>query len=312
MKRCLFCYQALEQGEPDFHIKCSKKIFGTPIVPELNFHENELDALEDQIVKTYTAVTGVQPKFSLDLRKFPDHQRERFTIVGLWGGYILKPPSITYEQLPEIEDLTMHLASIANINVVPHSLIRLLSGNLAYITKRIDRKKNHKLPMEDMCQITERQSEHKYNGSYEQIAKAIIKYSKTPILDVVNFYEIVLFSFLTGNSDMHLKNFSLITQSNSGPVLSPAYDLVATKIIFKEDEEMALTLNARKNKIMKSDFEAAFQKSNLDLNQQKNIFNKMIKVKNIWLDFIDISFLNKEYKQIYKSIITERFDRLFL
>src|SRR5690606_38986653 len=142
-------------------------------------------------------------------------------------GYILKPPTPHYQQLPEVEDLTMHLAALAKIKTVPHSLIRLQSGKLAYITKRIDRTKKGKLHMEDMCQLTERLTEHKYQGSYEQIAKAILKYSALPGLDLVNFFELVVFSFLTCNADMHLKNFSLIQQPGMGMVFSPAYDLVA-------------------------------------------------------------------------------------
>lgn len=133
--------------------------------------------------------------------------------------------------MPGVEDLTMHLAEIAKINIVPHSLIRLKSGQLAYITKRIDRVDKQKLHMEDMCQLTERQTEHKYLASYEQVAKAILKYSANPGLDLVNFSELVLFSFLTGNADMHLKNFSLIYDPTNGPVLSPAYDMLSTALV---------------------------------------------------------------------------------
>lgn len=174
----------------------------------------------------------------------------------------------------------MHLAEMAKISTVPHSLIRLQSGSLAYITKRIDRVKKKKWAMEDMCQLTERLTEDKYHGSYEQIAKAILKYSANPGLDVVNFFEQVLFSFLTGNADMHLKNFSLITHPEAGPVLSPAYDMVATVLVNPaDDEDMALTLNGKKKKLKRSDFTAAFTTSKLDPKQQENIFKKWKKPK---------------------------------
>ncbi len=215
----------------------------------------------------------------------------RFTIVGLWGGYILKPPTPDYPHLPEVEDLTMHLAAIAKIKVVPHSLIRLQSGSLAYITKRIDRVKKSKLHMEDMCQITERLTEDKYYGSHEQVAKAIQKYSATPGLDLVNFFELLLFCFLTGNADMHLKNFSLIQQSGLGMVLSAGYDLVATALVNPaDDEDLALTLNGKKKKINRRDFETAFKTSKLDEKQQQNIFMKMEKSKPKWLACIETSF----------------------
>ncbi|MEP6845728.1 MAG: HipA domain-containing protein [Panacibacter sp.] len=312
IRRCLYCYLPLTENEIDFHATCSKKIFGQATAPALPYSEDKMEELAKEVIQSHTTVTGVQPKLSLHLTS-GDHPKnpKRFTIVGMWGGYILKPPTSYYPQLPEVEDLTMHLAGIAKINVVPHSLIRLQSGNLAYITKRIDRIKKEKLHMEDMCQLTERLSEDKYHGSYEQIAKAIQKYSVHPGLDVINFFELVLFSFLTGNADMHLKNFSLIQQPKTGQVFSPAYDLVATVLVNPaDDEDMALTLNGKKKKIRRSDFIAAFNTLKLDGKQQENIFRKMQKSVQKWAAFIEISFLNEEFKTKYKTLIKERFDRL--
>ncbi len=311
MNRCLFCYQPLENAG-DFHPACSKKIFGHPIAPELPFTENQMVELGKEVIRSQITVTGVQPKLSLDIIKGENEKEsKRFTIVGLWGSYILKPPTAFYPQLPEVEDLTMHLAAIANIKTVPHSLIRLQSGNLSYITKRIDRTKKGKFHMEDMCQLTERLTENKYHGSYEQIAKAIIKFSVNPVLDVINFFEQVLFSFLTGNADMHLKNFSLIYQPNIGPVLSPAYDMVATNIVnLIDDEDLALTLNGKKKKIQRNDFITAFNTLKIDKKQQENIFKRMENVKEMWFKFIGQSFLNDEYKASYLDMIKTRFKRL--
>ena len=152
MKRCLYCYQPLTGNEPDFHPSCSRKIFDQPLPPELPYTEAQMADLALKVVQTRVTITGVQEKLSLHLES-PEGKRtpKRFTIVGLWGEYILKPPMGHYPQLPEVEDLTMHLARLAGISVVPHSLIRLQSGSLAYITKRIDRVKTAKLHMEDMC-----------------------------------------------------------------------------------------------------------------------------------------------------------------
>ena len=230
MKRCLYCYQSLTGNEADFHPSCSRKIFDQPVPPELPYTEAQMAELALKVVQTQVTVTGVQAKLSLHLES-PEGKRapKRFTIVGLWDGYILKPPTRHYPQLPEVEDLTMHLSRLARISVVPHSLIRLQSGSLAYITKRIDRVKARKFHMEDMCQLTERLTEDKYHGSCEQVAKAILKYSRNPGLDVINYFEQVLFSFLTGNADMHLKNFSLIKLPGTGHVLSPDYSLIRLK-----------------------------------------------------------------------------------
>lgn len=312
MNRCLYCYQLLTDNEIDFHTTCSKKIFAQPTPPELQYTETQMEELALQVVRSQITVTGVQPKISLDLTSGQNKKEpKRFTIVGLWGSYILKPPTQQYHQLPEVEDLTLHLATIAKIGVVPHSLIRLKSGKLAYITKRIDRTKNGKIHMEDMCQLTEKLTEDKYHGSYEQIAKTILKYSANPGLDMVNFFELVLFSFLTGNADMHLKNFSLIHQPGIGPILSPAYDLVATILVNPADnEDLALTLNGKKKKIRANDFVAAFNTLKLEPKQQENIFRKMVQAKNKWIEFIDISFLNDDFKEKYKQLIQERFSRI--
>jgi len=306
--RCLYCYQSLNENEVDFHPVCSRKIFGKPAAPLLPYSETQMEELGLRIVRSQVTVTGVQPKLLLDLidsgRK---GETQRFTIVGLWGEYILKPPAIRYPLLPEVEDLTMHLASVARINTVQHSLIRMKSGNLAYITKRIDRVGNEKLNMEDMCQLTGRLTEDKYHGSYEQIAKTILKYSVNPGLDVVNFFEQVLFSFLTGNADMHLKNFSLINQPGTGYVLAPGYDLVATALVNPLDkEDMGLTLNGKKRKINRTDFITAFNTLKLDSKQQENIFKKMENALPEWLYFINISFLNDELKSAYKELIEKK------
>jgi len=306
---CLYCYQPLESGQQDYHTGCCKKIFGTVSKPEFPYHESEIEPLAKQIIQKQTTVTGAQPKLSLHLTGNAN-ETKRFTIVGLWGDFILKPPSIHYPFLPEIEDVIMHLANICKIKIVPHSLIRLQSGNLAYITRRIDRIKKEKLHMEDMCQLTERQTEDKYKGSYEQIGKTIKKYSANAGLDIVNFYELVLFSFLTGNADMHLKNFSLI-QSDMGMVLSPAYDLVCTSVVNPADtEELGLTLNGKKKKITKKDFSLAFKTAEIDEKQQLNLFNKMLKYKPLWIDFIQKSFLNSLYQQKYIDLIHQRFAAL--
>jgi len=269
--------------------------------------------LAEKVVKSHTTVTGVQPKLSLHLEK-PEKKDEphRFTIVGLRGGYILKPPTEQYRFLPELEDLTMHLAEISGIAVVPHSLIRLSSGKLAYITRRIDRKNETRIHMEDMCQLTEKLTEQKYNGSHEQIGKAIVKYSANPGLDIVNFFEQVLFSFLTGNADMHLKNFSLIDTPDLGYVLSPAYDMIATRLVVEGDEEeLALTLNGKKKKIKKKDFLEAMHRFNLDAKAIENIFNRFLNSVKAWHDFLDISFIPEDLKMAYHDLIKERVSRIY-
>lgn len=313
MRRCLYCYESLGEGGPEFHGNCSVKIFGTHNPPELPYTEDQMLHLAEEVIKSQTSVTGAQPKLSLHLEKLSKtDEPQLFTIVGLWGGYILKPPTEQYRYLPELEDLTMHLAEISRIDVVPHSLIRLSSGKLAYITRRIDRMKEIKIHMEDMCQLTERLTEQKYNGSHEQIAKAILKYSANPGLDIINFFEQVLFSFLTGNADMHLKNFSLINRPELGYMLTPAYDLVASGLVVKgDDEELALTLNGKKKNIRKKDFLEPMTRFNINEKAIENLFNNLRTSVEKWHEFLDISFLPEEMKISYHEMIRERAERIY-
>lgn len=306
MQRCLYCYQPLEQGQTDFHPQCSKKLFGTTTPPELPYTKDDIESLALEVVRSQVTVTGVQPKLSVDLEK-EANGKKRFTIVGLWGKYILKPQTELYVNLPENEDLTMHLATMVNIKTVPHSLIRFKDGSLAYITKRIDRdKKKGKIPMEDMCQLTEKLTEQKYKGSHEQIAKIIMLHSAYPVLDLLTYFEVLLFCYLTGNADMHLKNFSLYKPANEY-ILAPAYDLLSTKLVLPDDiDELALTLNARKRKLKKSDFNHLLNTYKIDEKVIENIYEKYRKIVPQWLNFIDTSFLPQQMKEEYKSIIIKR------
>lgn len=308
MKRCLYCYQPLQDNEIDFHTSCANKMFGAKQAPVLPYTRVMINDLALEIIRSQTTLTGVQPKLSLDLTRSRKNEPQRLTIVGLLGRYILKPQTEQFPHLPELEDLTMHLAQLSGIKTVPHSLLQFKDGELCYITGRIDRSgKGQKYPMEDMCQLTERLTEHKYKGSYEQIAKAVLKYSTTPKLDVVNFWEQVLFSWLTGNADMHLKNFSLYSVRSGSYVLAPAYDMLSTALVMPEDkEELALTLNGKKRKITMDDFKTAMRKSFLEDKIIDNIFTKFQKTYSSWLDFIDKSFLPDKMKSQYKTLIQEK------
>jgi serine/threonine-protein kinase HipA len=311
MSRCLYCYRLLEVGQVDFHPSCSRKMFGSATPPELPYSEEDISKLALEFIQERVSVTGVQPKLSLAMTS--GKEPKKFTIVGLWGNFILKPPSNGFPSLPENEDLVMHLAALCGISTVPHSLIRLKSGSLAYITKRIDRSKSGKHHMEDMCQLTERMTEHKYAGTHEQIAKAILKYSANPLLDAINFYELTLFCYLTGNADMHLKNFSLIDEPGIGYHLSPAYDLLCTAIANPTDEEeLALKLNGKKNKIKLNDFQKAMTGAHISTKVIDGIFAQYKKHHiPAMLKFTEICFLPKELKQQVKELIQSRASTFF-
>jgi serine/threonine-protein kinase HipA len=311
MAKCLCCYKTLKEGQTDYHPACARRLFGTRQVPVLPYRRSDIGELARQVIRSQTTLTGVQAKLSLDVNPGGKNEPTRFTIVGLWGRFILKPQSDRFGLLPEIEDLTMHLAEDARISVVPHGLVRFQDGELCYITRRIDRLDDgSKLPMEDMCQLTERLTEYKYKGSYEQIAKAIRQYSSRPWLDLVNFWEVVVFSWLTGNADMHLKNFSLYNHG-TGYGLTPAYDLLSTALVMPEDtEELALTLNGKKRKIRLADFKAAMLASGLTEKVIANMEKKFRTALPKWFGTIDASFLPGEMKRAYKRLILQHAVRL--
>ena len=310
MHRCLYCYRPLEKGDRDFHPGCARKFFGTEKVPVLDYTCKDLEQLALQIIKDQTSLTGVQPKLSLHLNEHEGSQR--LTIVGLWGSFICKPQTMQFKSMPETEDLTMHLAEVAKIDVVPHTLMRMADGTLCYLTKRIDRDaKGEKMAMEDMCQLTGRQTEYKYKSSYERIAKAIVQYSSMPKMDVTNFFEAVLFSWITGNNDMHLKNFSLYEPQDGTIRLTPAYDLLNAAILNpKDDEELALTLNGRKKRLKRSDFIAAGETMGIDPKIVDRLIGKYVRLHPRMSEFIGQSFLDEELKNRYNEMICERMSRI--
>lgn len=310
MNKCLYCNRELDSGEKDFHAKCARKFFGISPAPILDYTRADLDSLAMELIQAQTTLTGVQPKISLHLNEHKGGGR--LTVVGLWGGFILKPQTELFPYLPEVEQLTMCLADQFGIQTVPHSLIRMKDGELCFITRRIDRLPlGEKVPMEDLCQLSERQTEYKYKSSYEQVAKVIRKYSCAPELDLTRYYELLIFCWLTGNNDMHLKNFALYNPTGEGFLLTPAYDLLNVALVNPADqEELALTLNARKKKVKTSDFVQAMQKANIPDKVITNIFHKFHQMVPKWLETIHQSFLPKDYQEAYWQVVCDRLARI--
>ena len=310
--RCLYCYRISQSG--DFHTACSRKFFGRSQPPEFPYRLDEMHELANQVVRSSVSVTGVQAKLSVDFETIREKRRtDRLTIVGMWGRYVLKPPTERYPSLPELEDMTMHLAGLLKIRTVPHSLLRIKSGELAYITRRVDRVDGEKLHMEDMCQLAERLTEDKYKGSMEQIGKILDRSSDNSGFDLVELFRLAVVSFLTGNADMHLKNFSLLHGADALIGFSPAYDLVATTLALPEDtEEMALTLNGKKRNLGQKDFQALARSLRISEIVYANIMREFAGLLPQAMAFLQLGFLDRSMQDRYRSLLEERSARLGL
>jgi serine/threonine-protein kinase HipA len=301
MNNCWFCYKGA--GDAQYHPACCKKFFGAAELPTLQLNDALIASLARQTVNKRIAVTGVQPKLSLTLKKEKGHNR--LTIVGLWGEFILKPQHHGYPMMPETEDLTMHLAALFKIPVCDHTLLQASDGRLVYIARRFDRLNGKKIHVEDLCQLSEFLTENKYKSSYEKAGKLVAHYCNKG-LDLLNYFDLVLFSYLCGNNDMHLKNFSLMHQPG-GAVLSPAYDLLNVNLVNPKDkEELALTLNGKKSSIKLTDFTALAEKLQINEKVYYNSFKLFSSKNEQVLDIIDRSFLDKKMKKAYKDIWTKK------
>lgn len=308
MNSCLFCYKELKENQIDFHPACSRQFFGTDTPPSLPYQLEEMEVLAKEAVAQSVTVPGVQPKLSLGWLKnlLDDGHIGRLTIMdALQGQYILKPPNPEYSQMPENEHLSMMLAALFRINLVPFSLIRLASGELAYITKRIDRNNDgSKIHMIDFLQILE--LEDKYKGTMERLGKEIGELSANMLYDKLRFFELTVFNYIIGNNDMHLKNFSM-WMTEVGWELAPAYDLLNVKLILPNDrEDTALNLGGKKFNFSKNYFDRFGEGLQLNEKQIQVVYRNIAKWYPKALELIDISFLNEDNKIAYKTLISER------
>ena len=317
--RCLCCGKEIKENASEeekrngWHRRCVKSFFGTNKLPVLDLDEQELIHLAEKLVHNGMTVAGVQKKMSLHLSKDPEY---RLTIVDYPSGYILKPQTKEYPNLPEYEDLVMRMASPAGIRTVPHALMKTGDG-FAYITARVDRKpvkgEMQMYAMEDFCQLSWRMTEDKYKGSYERCAGLIKKYAEHIGLDLAEFYLRVLFSFATGNSDMHLKNFSLREMTPGGRdfILSEAYDLLPVNIVLPADQdETALTVNGKKRNLRRKDFLILAEHCDLTKKTAEKMIARLVSREGAFRDEIRNSFLPEEKKEEMENFVVGRLQRL--
>ena len=310
---CLICLNPLDNSEQNYHPACCRKLFGSATVPSLPYSWEQLNELAAQIIRQNITVPGVQPKLSLHFERERRSRRSRFTLVGMEGGYILKPPVAHYPEMAELEHLTMRMAACFKIATAECGLVPLAGGQLAFITKRMDRDGKEKLHMEDMCQLTDRLTEQKYRGSMEKVGKAVLRYCTNSLFDAIRLFEVSLFCFLTGNADMHLKNFSLLYRPGGEINLSPAYDLLPTRLLLPEDqEESALTINGKKRRLTKKDFICLAQSLMLNEKQITNVFARFSENLDAARQTIGKGHCSPNMKNRYTMLFKERANRLAL
>ena len=299
--KCLICGGACESGEN--HPSCLRGLFGSETAPSFAYSIDELNQMAAKLVLSRMSVPGVQAKLSVHVERGMNGA-DRMTLVGLDGNYILKLPSGMYPELPEAEHFAMMLARDCGIETADFGLVRLANGALAYVTRRMDREDGVK-HMEDMCQLTERRTERKYFGSYEQIAKCIGRYSSVPGQDIAAFFDELLFCYLIGNSDMHLKNFSLIREHDGEWHLSKAYDLVPVKTVMPADEDdLALTVNGKNRKLRLGDFRQAADSMRFTPVQFARSLKRVTSAVRAHLDeALARSFLSDDFKSRLSKLV---------
>lgn len=308
MNKCLYCYQELYDAKVDYHPNCAMDFFGSKEAPVLPYHLSDMEQLAKEAAELSITVPGVQPKLSLGWLKdaLKNGHNGRLTIMdALEGQFILKPQNAEFSQMPENEHLTMKLAELFKIQTVPSNMIRLTSGELCFITKRIDRNadgtKNH---MIDFLQILE--LDDKYKGTMETLGKTIGELSANTLMDKLRFFEATVFNYIVGNNDMHLKNYSIFL-SEVGWVLAPFYDFINVKLILPEDkEDIALLLGGKKRNFNKAYFNRFGEVLKLNEKQIEAVYKRLKKWQPAAFQLIDDSFLDDAAKSEYKKLILDR------
>lgn len=256
------------------------------------------------------SIQGIQPKLSVKLSV----EKKTFEVVEKGGRFILKAPNPNFDELPQNEDLTMRLAQIVGIEVPLHGMIYAVDGSLSYVIRRFDRVgKKKKVATEDFAQLLGLSRDAKYESSMEQVALVIERYCTFPATEKLKLFRLVMFNFLVGNEDMHLKNFTLIKRHDKVE-LSPAYDLINSTIIINSKEEVALPIRGKKNKLTRKDFVDyfAFERLGLTASLVKNELEKIQGSLESWKRLIEHSFLSKTMQENFQALVIERWQRMSL
>lgn len=254
------------------------------------------------------SIQGVQPKLSAVISVM----KQQFEIVDQFGNYIIKPQNDIFPELPENEDVTMKMAKVYGLDVPFHGLVYSKDGSLSYFIKRFDRySKGKKYATEDFAQLSGNSRDTKYDYTMEKLVKVIDEFCTFPAIAKADFFKRVLFCFITGNEDMHLKNFSVITKAGK-ITLAPVYDFLNSSISIKNpQEELALSLKGKKSNFKAAELIDYYAKERLGLTDKTIdvILSDMNKCVSKWTELVEISFLSDVMKEKYLKLMENRIKR---
>jgi len=296
--------------------KFLKEMFNSPKIPVIDFGLGDISRKAQELTGKLS-ISGVQPKLSVTL----DEKRDMLIPVAEGGEYILKPQTPTFANIPENEECCMDIAKELNIEVPLHCLIPLKDKSLSYVVKRFDREKSVKIHQEDFGQILEQTD--KYKGSVEQIGRKLKEISSAPGYDVQLLFERVVLSFILGNGDAHLKNYSIAYRPQGHGLasdsqshrdkdnirLTPAYDIVCSKLVIPGDEDSAITIHGKKNKLLREDFDQLGDDFSIPIKIRYEKFGNKF---NVMRRIIETSSIAKEKQGQFLEIIKERINRIGL
>jgi serine/threonine-protein kinase HipA len=297
---CHICLGEI-RGDGNYHARCLRALFGSTKVPELLIEVSKLHTAALAMVG-HTSLSGTQKKISVNLTV----DRETLQVAAEGGRFILKPQTDTYPALPENEHVTSRLAQLVEIEVAPFGMVALKDGSLAYIARRFDRLPDgSKLRQEDFCQLAEKSPKDKYDGSAELCVRLVRKYASESLIEILKLYRVLVFAWWTGNGDMHLKNFSLLADTQGIMRLTPAYDLLCTRLVIPNDP-LALPVVGKKDHLDRADWLTFAGYCQLPERTAIRLLDGQVSALDAALSLIDRSFLPPDQKAMYQALISDR------
>jgi serine/threonine-protein kinase HipA len=283
----------------DYHAECLDLLFGTPTLPVLDIELSKMMGLAAEMAGKMS-ISGVQEKVSLRL----SDNKSRFEIAPTDGRYILKPEPSRFAFVPQNEHLTMRLAELVGIEVPPFGLVELKDKAIAYVIKRFDRLDDGtKLQVEDFCQLDEKPIRDKYQGSGELCVRILRKYASEPLIEIRKLFKVLLFSWWASNGDQHLKNFSLVRSTEGRWRLTPAYDLICTRLPIPSDRDLAMPICGKKSNLAKQQWLEFAKYSQIPERAAVRLLQEQIDALELSLSFIETSFLPDDQKSQYQEIV---------